>query len=249
VSVGPLGDNLFSIVRREPMLVCFWRCNEVAGSPYAYDYGARYNLNALLDGSPVPGPGLIQDDSTSGSYIFGGAGVNAAVPDISALHVTRDISLEAWVAPYAAAQSKVIVGKMGSSGSVAGPYSLGLAGGFPSLSLGNGTTQKTVAGPVAPIVGIPSHIVATSFRGAMSVYLNGVLVGSGTLGTQAVADEAQSLYIGSIGAATGFNGLIGEVALYSGALSASRVYNHFRVGQQVLLDPGHYRLVRNPVYS
>jgi Concanavalin A-like lectin/glucanases superfamily len=247
--VTTIGDTYFQDVRREPTLVCFWRCNESAGSPYAYDYGARYNLNALLDGDPATGPALIQSDETAGSYVFGGAGVNGTVPDIDPLHVVGDVSLEAWVIPYAASQTKMIVGKMGSSGDDAGPYSLGLAAGLPVLSLGDGSSQASVTGSVAPIVGIPSHVAATSFRGSMTVYLNGVAVGAAVLGAQAVADAAQPLYFGSIGSATGFDGLVGEVALYSGALSAARVLKHFNVGQQVLLDPGHYRMITPPVFS
>ena len=239
-----LGDTLFQVVRREPSLVTYWRLNEVAGSPYAYDYGARYNINALLNGGPVPGPALVQDDPAAGSYVFGGGGVNAEALDISPLRVVGDISLEAWIVPYAAGLTDNIVVKMNSAGSIAAPYVLGLVDGYPRLLLGDGTAQVEAAGIVAPIAGIPSHVVATSFRGAMTVYLNGSSIGTASLGSQAVADAGQPVYVGN-----GFNGLVGEVALYSGALSAARVLKHFNVGQQVLLDPGHYRMIDPPSYS
>ncbi len=245
-----LGSTLFQVVRREPTLVCYWRLTEAAGSSFAIDYGARYNLNGLINGSPMPSPALIQADTTAGSYAFGGAGVNVQVPDISALHVTGDISIEALVLPYSAGQTKTLVGKMNAAGTVANPYALSLSSGKPRLALGNGTTQTTVTATTAtPLTGIPSHVVTTSFRGLMTAYLSGLSVGTATLGAQAVTDGAQPLYIGSIASATGFSGLIGEVALYSGALSATRVLRHFNILQQVLPDPGHFRAVDRPTYA
>lgn len=243
-----LGETYFATVRREPTVVSYWRLDDSAGSSQAQDWGAHYNLFGAYNGSPTLGPPLIQSDLSAASYKFGGAGQNVSVGDAVPLRVTGDLSIEAWIVPYAQTQTTVLVGKMSAGGTVAAPYFLGLTSGVLTLSVGNGTTSTTITGGT-PRVSIPSHVVATSFRGTTMIYLNGSVVASGSLGGQSVADGGQSLYVGSIGAAAGFNGLISEVALYSGALSARRVARHFTLGQQVVSDPAHVSTVDPPVYS
>ena len=81
------------------------------------------------------------------------------------------------------------------------------------------------------------------------IYLNGVLVVAGSLGAQAVGYAEQSFYAGAIGTVSPFVGLMSEVAVYTGALSAVRVARHYSVGQQVYVDPAHYLGVDPPVLT
>lgn len=244
-----LGAGYLPQIRREPVLTAFWRLNDPSGSTLADDYSARFNINGFYNGSPALGPALIQSDLSAASYLFG-TGKSVSVGDNAALHILGDISLEAWIVPYAGSLTAQIIGKMNSGATFANPYSLSLTAGQVKFSQGNGTTQTSVTGTTAPPVSVPSHVVATSFRGAMTVYLNGAVVGTGTLGAQAVTDGGQTLYVGALstGSST-FNGLLGEVALYSGALSARRVARHFTIGQQVLSDPGHYSTIDPPTFN
>jgi hypothetical protein len=234
----------FPLVRREPYLVSYWRLNDLAGAIYATDYGSRYDLQGVYATAQSPGPALIQNDSGTASSVFGGTDASMSIADVTTLRILGDISLEAWVAPYAGNQNAIIIGKMNTGISVPNPYALFLDYGMLKASFGNGSTQTTVSYSTPIPVSIPSHVVATSFRGAITLYLNGNQVASGLLGAQSVTDGSHSLYVGH-----GFAGLIGEVAIYNGALSARRIARHFQIGQQILQDPAHYTLVDPPVMT
>lgn len=244
-----LGAAYYPEVRREAALVSYWRLNDPSGNTQAIDYGARYGLNGIYNGSPARGPSLIQVDLSAASYQFG-TGKSVSIGDGAPLRLTGDLSIEAWVAPYAASQTAVIAAKMNSGASVAQPWYLGLLSGDVQFALGNGTTQVSVASSSQLPVSIPSHVVATSFRGVMTIYVNGASVATGTLGAQAVTDSRQAVYVGALSTGSGtLNGLIAEVAVYSGALSARRVARHFTIGQQVLSDPAHYTTIDPPSYN
>lgn len=244
-----MSESYYPLVRREPYLIGFWRLADASGSNDAADWGNHYDLTGVFEGSPARGPALIQADSTAASYVFGNVGKSVLVPDTSVLRMTGDLSIEAWVSPYSS-QTAAIAGKTNAAGTVAAPYYLGVSSGKLTLSLGNGTTQATLTTPNAlPLA--PTHVAATSFRGALALYVNGALVQSGSLGAQAVADGGEGVYFGAVTSSgeSPFNGLIAEVALYSGALSARRVKRHFIIGQQVLSDPAHYVTVDPPVIA
>lgn len=90
--------------------------------------------------------------------------------------------------------------------------------------------DKYSAANAIPATGAVSHIVLTFSSGTLSIYLNGALVGSAITG--ATAPSATSfLQIGAPSWTGGaMNGLIGEVALYTTALSAARVLAHYNAG-------------------
>lgn len=236
-------ETYFSLVRREPFIVAYWRLNDPAGSTEAVDYGARYDLIGVYSSVNVAGPPLIQVDTGSASSVLKTAKMSVA--DISQLRLTGDMSIEAWVAPYTSAESVNIASKLNSGASVAGPFALQLASGAPVFSRGNGTTSVSVTASTAIPVSIPSHIVATSFRGMLSLYVDGALVNTALLGALTVSDQGQPLIIGQTSTQNGVD-LISEVAVYSGALSARRIARHFAVGQQILSDPAHYKTVDPP---
>lgn len=239
-----LGASFYPTIRREPYLVTYYRLSDASGSAEVQDFGARYGLTGFFNGAPSRGPALIQNDASAASYLFGGAGQSVSVGDAAPLRIAGDISLEAWIAPAAASNTGLIIGKMNSGGTVAGPYALSLVAGELRFALGNGTTQTTVTGSTPLSVSIPSQVIATSFRGLMTIAVDGTPVATANLGAQAVADAGQSLFIGS-----NFNGLVGEVGVYNGALSMRRVLRHFDVGQQILSDPAHFTLLDPPVWS
>lgn len=245
-----LGAQLFPQIRREPTLVSYWRLNDPSGSSQATDYGARFGLNGFYNGSPALGPALIQSDLSAASYLFG-TGKSVSVGDAAPLRVTGDISIEAWVVPYSGSQTSALVSKLNTTIPVtANPYFFGTNSGKLTFGLGNGVTMVSVTAPSVLSVSIPSHVVATSFRGVMTIYVNGVSVAIATLDSQSVTDDGQPMFIGEIySGSSPFNGLIGEVSLYSGALSARRISRHFTIGQQVLSDPSHYSTIDPPSFN
>lgn len=234
-------DAYLDLVRREPYIVTFLRLNEAAASTIAYDYGARNTLNGAYTNPSIAGPALIEDDDLAGSSTMG-SGQLVSIPNTAVLQLTAALSLEAWIAPYSI-QTAILVGKMNSAGTIAGPYALTLNGGRLQISVGNGTTAATFLGPSLP-VGSSSHVVATLFRGNIALYVDGQRVAYTTIASQTVTDQGQALLVGS-----GMTGLIGEIAVYSGALSALRVARHFAVGRQLIPDAAHFLGVDPPVVT
>lgn len=230
----------YPIVRRDPLLVSYWRLNDPASATEAIDWSSHNSLPGFITGA-VPGPAIIKGDSTSASLSFDGTD-NISIPDIAQLRVIGNVSLEAWIVPYVPTQSTQIIAKTNVSG-IASPYSLALVSGVITFTVGNGSAVATCSGQSVP-VGIPSHVVATLFRGALSVYLNGQICNTTGIGVNTQSDNGQSLFIGK-----SFNGLLSEVALYNGALSALKVARHYAVGQQLLSDAAHFVTVDPPAYA
>lgn len=226
-------DIYYAQVRRSPWVVGYWRLNEGAGILQAVDWASRFALTGTYT-SRSPGPALLQNDPGAGSSLLSAGSM--AVTDVAPLRIVGDIALEVWLAPYAS-QTVLLAGKQLAG--VAGPYALRLNAGALQFALGNGTTEVALAGPAIPL-SIPSYVLATCFRGRMNIYVAGAPVAAGNLGAQAVTDRGTAFTTGS------FNGLMAELALYSGALSARRAARRFAVGQQIISDPSHYTLVDPP---
>lgn len=230
-------NEYWQMIRREPFILGYWRGGDVSGSTLAADSASRYELTGTFASTHTLGPPLIQKDNTAGSSAAGISIANTSVIDIQGL----DLSLEAWIVPTSANQSALIIGKLNSANTFAGPFALRLASGEIQFAIGSGSAESTLTtSGFKPPVSIPSHIVATFFRQSVArIYLNGVNVAVSTL-SMVGSDASQSLYVGGVGAPHAFAGLIGEAALYSdavgngfGALSATRVARHFTIGQQV----------------
>lgn len=247
-------------IRREPKIVCYWRLNDLSGTS-AIDRAGKYNLNGIYNGSPANGTSLIFATSGEinafppGSKLFGLNEQNLEIPDANPLNIEGDISIEAWVVSYEKEQISMILGKMNETGiptfTFAEPYFLEVFKGAPVFALGNGTNQKFITSPNIIPVGTPTHIVATSFRKNMRIYINGEEVVNGKLESQEVKSSAKNiLYIGAVGNNTKrFNGLIGEVALYNGAIPSLTVKNHFNIGRQILFKKPYYTTYDPPSYS
>jgi hypothetical protein len=251
-----LGESYFTTVRREPSIVSLWRMNDGAGTIVAADTAARYSLGGTYQNVQQLGPALIKDPIAA-SGVLGGTWTGAqnngfSVGDAAPLRVIGDVSLEAWLAPYAAGQNSHLLGKLNSASTIAAPYALRLVGGAVQVAVGNGTAETVVSCLKPLAVGAPSHVVATVFRGLVSVYVNATLAGSGSFSSAAQSDAGQPFYAGEAASSgrTVYAGLMADAALYSGALSARRVYRHYALGQQVFVDPSRYRGVDPPrLYS
>jgi Concanavalin A-like lectin/glucanases superfamily len=230
----------YSTIRRDPFIVSYYRLNETSGSR-VYDWAAKYNLNGIYNGTPSANIPLIYQTATEGgtsepgSNLFGETGRNIEVPDASPLRIIGDIAIEMWISAESANQTAALIGKMNTAYTFAEPYYLGLSAGKVYFALGNGTNQTILSSPAEIPAGIPYHIVATSFRKAMALYVNGIQVATKFLESQEVKDGEKPVYIGALGNNTNmFTGLIGEVAIYNTGFSAKKALRHYDIGRQVL---------------
>lgn len=241
--------SYFSTVRRESSLVSYWRLNEVSGTR-ADDYGAKYGLNGIYDGAPVSDAALIYNDESAGSKLFGGTGKNVEIPDATPLRIIEDIAIEAWMVSYEETQTSAILTKLNSAFTFSSPYYLGMTSGKPFFSLGNGSGSTQITSPVVLPAGSVSHIVGTLSRKNLYIYINGKQVEKISLGSQAVKDEKQPVFIGALGNNTKrFNGLISEIALYNSGMSQKTAERHFDIGRQILTEPYYITTFDRPSYS
>lgn len=246
----------YRVVRRNPKLVCYWRLNDVPAISAA-DFAGKYNLNGTYNGPPGNEniPLIIPVNNETGSFapnskVFGRSGRNVEIPDAVPLRITGDISIEAWIMLFEEGKTGYVFSKMNSIASGANPYEFGVNNGKLIFGLGNGTTSVKVFSPSNLPISVPLHVVGTSFRGIMYLFINGMTVATKELGAQAVKDAAYQVIIGMLpGGGSIFNGLISEVALYNGAMSVTTAKEHFAIGRQIIYKKPYYTTYDPPSYS
>lgn len=239
----------YKVIRREPNLVCYWRLNDLTGTR-ALDWAGKYNLNGIYDGSPINDVPLIYNDIGAGSKLFGGANQNMEVPNAVPLQITSDITIEMWVISLSEKQSAYLLSKRNNTFAFSNPYSVGLESGKVFFSLGNGVSRTVITTFSALQASVPLHIVATMSRNKMKIFVDGVESASGSLGAQEVKDGGNPVFAGELGNNTSrFNGMIGELAVYSGGLGATEIKNHFAIGRQIIYKKPYYTTFDRPSYS
>ncbi|HLN75838.1 MAG TPA: LamG-like jellyroll fold domain-containing protein [Nocardioidaceae bacterium] len=174
--------------------------------------------------------GAIAGD-TDGARAFDGSSGYVSVPSATALNMTGDLTVEAWVKPTVV-QGGVAVQKGGSSGYSVWQYRLGMtSGGQWRGTVFVGSSAYAVTAPGSATLNAWTHLVLTRSGGTLAIYVNGTRVatasGAGTLNT-----TTSILGIGRSGASATsyFRGSIDEVAVYAHALSAQAVAAHYASG-------------------
>jgi hypothetical protein len=239
----------YKVIRREPYLVCYWRLNDLSGTR-AIDWAGKYNLNGIYDGSPSSDQPLINNDIAAGSKLFGAESQNVEIPNATPLQLAVGVGIEFWILPLAAAQTCSLIGKMNAAFTFPNPYRIGLENGKVIFSLGNGINKTSVLSSSILPVSIPSYIVATSFRNKLKIFINGIENVSSSLGLQEVKDGGQPIYVGEAGNNTSrFNGMLGEISLYSEAIGSSEIKNHFGIGRQIIYKKPYFTNFDRPSYS
>lgn len=217
-------------------LVGYWTFDEGAGSK-VNDMSGNKNVGTLIH-SPTweagkSGRALLLNNSNS--YV-------SVTSNSSLKYVGGNMSLEAWIYPNIGETSAVFISKPWNGN---GDYNYRLSYG-PVIGfylVGNGSCTVTSGANTAP-QGSWHHIVATvSSLGAMNLYIDGMLVGSGSCGivdwTPTYGDANLPLSIGTLypyGAGAwdqpthAFGGKMDSVRLYNRVLSATEVKSSYRFG-------------------
>lgn len=153
------------------------------------------------------------------ALIFNGTNAKVTIPDAAWLHLTKGMTLEAWVYPATMATSWAdVIMKQGDDYYLAG--SSQSTGGVPATG-GTYTTPLYAASSLPPNAW--SHLAATYDGTMMRLYVNGIQAGS-RANTNTMSNSNGPLSIGG-DALFGqyFNGRIDEVRVYNRALSASEI--------------------------
>ncbi|MBN2783911.1 MAG: Ig-like domain-containing protein, partial [Pontiellaceae bacterium] len=132
----------------------------------------------------------------------------------------------------------------------------GDGGGFPSVSYNpstdGGVNTRSGDNPSAMVTGEQYYTVTTfdASGDVMSLYVNGVLVDSGSMGGGTIAQMASNPTDGYIGAAIHYNdpcltGSVDEMRVWKGVLSASQIaFNALMGPDSSVTDPGELTAVR-----
>lgn len=211
----------------------YWRLGESSGTAAA-DAASGSAHPGVYAGSPTLGvAGLIVDPNTA-AY-FDGVDDKVTVAG-GAWTTSNELTWEAWIKLDTLTPETIIGGQWGAATADQRFLAMVTTDGrarFPTRDPG-GTFQELTSAAGLIAAGARCHVVmAYNFPGQTKrMYVNGVLVGSATIGTGLKTSSAASLVIaGQAGAAPpALKGTVDEVAFYTHELSAARVLAHYNEG-------------------
>jgi YVTN family beta-propeller protein len=206
----------------------YWRLDETSGTTAANTTGAANNgtyTNVTLNQ-----PGLLASASNRAAS-FSGTNSRVQIASNTAIRPTAAVTLEAWIKP-----TTIPASGFASVASKAESYSLQFNSGRMEFTIIQSGTRRRLQAPAGAVaVGGTYHVVGVYNGTTQSLYINGSLAASAAL-TGAITANNNALYIGSWnGSSEFFRGTIDEVAVYSTALTASQVTNHYTTGTTVLV--------------
>lgn len=229
----------------------WWKLNEMSGTTAA-DSGSGGNAGTYTAGYSQMQVGPVIDGISYATKLDGSTGfIN--IGDIAAFRFTGAFSVEAWIKTIGVGNALVpVVAKCLHDLST---------GGWAICQNTNAIRVLVYTAAGAPIIdfsGIKAindgawHHVVVTWDGTTSanhaiIYVDGVSDQTGTAVAGTVGTPAQSLRIGSFadagGTFFGYNGTagnIGEVALYTSVLSATRIAAHYAAGpSRLLIETGN----------
>ena len=203
----------------------FWRLGETSGTSAADSSGN--NHWGTYTGGYTQGqtPGPLSGDATSATLFNGSTGY--VTNNDAALNGTfAAISVEAWVKTSTSSTSDVV------DDSNATGYELQLnANGSYTFYVGNSPTLNATSNATGYNDGKWHNVVGTYDGTTIKIYVDGVNTGR-YLWTGSVPASGSPFYIGRQTSATPqyLNGTVGDVAVYSKALTASQIANHYVLG-------------------
>jgi hypothetical protein len=222
--------------------VGYWRLGETSGSTATENIRGRH-------GSYIGTPTLNQTGALNGdanpAVTFNGTTQYATVPYDAALNPAQ-FTIEGWAKPTGGAGTFRTVATSwyeGAGGASPRGYWLGVGTDNKWwLSIANGTTFTNIIGPTATLSSW-THVVGTYDGTTGRLYVNGILAASTAVSY--AANVSAPFGIGAYWANGSWIGLLpgslDEVAVYSTALSQTRIQAHYLLGrsyQDTVLDSG-----------
>jgi hypothetical protein len=207
-------------------LVSWWAAEGNAND----SFGA--NNGTLVDGVTFA-TGEVGD-----AFDFNGTSQYVDVPDSASINPTGSITVEAWINPSAFATSSAvgapIIKKAGEGTEQQDGYAfqMGNTGGVYFYVYLSGGVGWVGVGPASVPLSEWSHIAGVYDGAHLSIYLNGVLVGTPVSASGAIMSSGNDLQIGHDPSNPSwyFGGLIDEASIYNTALSAAQIQAIYNAG-------------------
>jgi hypothetical protein len=227
VTVTPIAPTYVQAITGTPGLSGYWRFDDAAGSTAAATTGLVTGTYAA--GTTLGQPGLLTGD-TNTAVGFDGTS-KTTFGDAFDFAGSAAFTLEAWVKPTTLdATSRRIFSKESSDVSGAQGYYLIANSTRVSFARLRDDNYETLTGPTMT-VGTRYHVVVTFDGTWMRLYVNGTQVDATTETTNSLLDSSAVFTVGAKASGGGnWAGTIDEPAVYSSALSADTVSQHFLAG-------------------
>jgi len=201
-------------------LVAYWNADEGSGLVVVDSLGE--NNGTLMNGASWT------EGKVGSAVFFDGVDDFIEVPDASTLDMANALTLEAWIFPQSVSGEVVLFRKGGECGN----FTLFIRSEKLAL-LSSDSCSWGNAGNNSPLlVDAWQHIAVTYDGASIRYYINGELTdivgvdGVGAENTNALTMGGPNPGVGSVH----FNGMMDEVALYSSALSAETIEEHYLAG-------------------
>lgn len=207
-------------------LVSYWKLDETSGS-IANDSVGTNNGTYSATGVTLGQNALVYDGGKS--VLFNGSTGYISVNDSTSLHISSNITIEAWYKGGVPPSGYIILNKYPSTSPFPG-YALGIDSntGLPMMWVGD-NTSGWVKGTTSVGDNNIHHIVGVLSGTTVQIYVDGVLKTTATR-TPSMSNT-NNLSIGSEnGTVSWLNGTIDDVAIYNVALSGSVISNHYTLG-------------------
>jgi hypothetical protein len=203
----------------------WWRFNEVNQDPTIVDTMGRWNAveqgpsSTFYQEPPLTteaGQYSQRSDNTSSSWITNGSGSGFPIP-------SSPITLEWWMKSTPIADTNNSISLQNATGALL----IQLSGSGGALSVAHtpsGASFTTAAGTI--VNNVTAHLVVTYDGTTVTLYKNGVQIGSGT---GAVAQQFTELRWNPTNR---FGGWVDEIAVYKSVLGSDRILTHYLAGTQ-----------------
>lgn len=204
--------------------ILYVRLNESAGTN-ADDISGSDADGTYTGGYTLAQTGALALDSDKSVSLDGSSGY-IALPNLGLTNGT----VEMWIKPTTVSGDKRLLSQLSGASSQGGSLSINQASGESgSLWVWTGSTWNRLANTGAIVADVWQHLVFVYAGGNVTAYVDGVEHLTAASGFDFSGPDAG---IGAKFATFGgtFPGLVDEVAVYSGALSATRIAIHYDIG-------------------
>ncbi len=221
-------------------IIAWWPANGNALDIVGVNNGTLHGISAYAAGK------------VGQAFTLSSANGYMTAPDAAALRLSGAFTIEAWINPNTTNGDQAIVSKVGGASGNNG-YQLVLSG---NSLVGQFNTpgqawpgyRVSVSGVIQPNVW--THVAWTYDQNALSLYTNGQLAATTTIGNHSIASGAATFRIsGDDNNHVYFGGLIDETTVYSRALSASDISSIFNASVAGKADPCGYTYAANNSYG
>jgi hypothetical protein len=229
--------SIYTTELKKPL--AYYKLDEGTGTQIG-SWGTTSPLFGTL-GSGSSAPSWTTSGLQNKALSFNGTNQYVSIADNSALDITPNITLSAWVYPTNLTGYRTILSKRDISGTE-GNYSIRTSGDELEFYYASGSWQVYATSSANLAINRWYYVAATYDGSTIKIYLNGKLLNgsciAGTCNVSLPSNDNNNLAIGRAGdnPTEYFQGTIDEIRIYDQALSATEIKVDYNQGNSVILS-------------